>query len=207
MKKLVGERDLEAAGGGVFVVSPEMILTPSARDYASRHNIRLQWPSADAGRGDETAMDRAIRDAVTAELGRADDHVISAVRASLGEATPPGPARLPVMETPASRALRDAVDAKEGRNRAVLSAMGSNRTGILTKLTAIISDIGCDIVDVSQTLVGGYFTMILIVELDNLGAQGVSFGQFRDRLLAVTKELGLEAMIMHEDVLQAMHRV
>ena len=105
MKKLVGERDLEAAGGGVFVVSPEMILTPSARDYASRHNIRLQWPSADAGRGDETAMDRAIRDAVTAELGRADDHVISAVRASLGEATPPGPARLPVMETPASRAL------------------------------------------------------------------------------------------------------
>ena len=66
--------------------------------------------------------------------------------------------------------------------------------------------LGGDIVDVSQTLVGGYFTMILIVDLSGL-AQNTSFVDFRNSVLQATESLGLQAMLMHEDVLRAMHRV
>jgi predicted amino acid-binding ACT domain protein len=49
--------------------------------------------------------------------------------------------------------------------------------------------------------------MILIVEIDSLEAQNVTFEQFRNELAKETSALGLEAMIVHEDVLKAMHRV
>ena len=49
--------------------------------------------------------------------------------------------------------------------------------------------------------------MILIVEIDSLKTQNITFEQFRDELSKETTALGLEAMIVHEDVLKAMHRV
>ena len=52
---------------------------------------------------------------------------------------------------------------------------------------------------------GGYFTMILIVDLAGLGKH--TFEQFRELLLGEVRALGLEGMLMHEDVLRAMHRV
>ena len=75
MKKLVTERELEhVTKGGAFQVTSDMILTPSARDFASRNGISLAYDGdqATAAGGNETAMDRAIREIVTAELGRAE---------------------------------------------------------------------------------------------------------------------------------------
>ncbi len=202
MKKLVTERELEhVTKGGAFQVTSDMILTPSARDFASRNGISLAYDGdqATAAGGNETAMDRAIREIVTAELGRADATVISAVRSAVGPGQP--------AESPASQAVRTAAREAGGRNRAVLSAMGENRSGILSRLTTAISGTGCDILDVTQTLVGGYFTMMLIVEIDSLEQDGLTFGEFRTRVLDEVKALGLEGMLMHEDVLRAMHRV
>ena len=85
--------------------------------------------------------------------------------------------------------------------------VGQNRTGILSRLTDVISGLGCDIQNVSQTIVSGYFTMILIVEVESLQKQGKTFDEFRRALLKETEALGLQAMVMHEDVLKAMHRV
>lgn len=199
MKKLVTERDLEDHGPGDFPVSPEMILTPSARDYASRSGIHLIWPDDPKKGATDSDMDRAIREMVVAELGHADPSILAAVRTALPGSKPARRDRL--TQSPASLALRAAIEGGEG-DRAVLSAMGKNSTGILAKVTATISDMGLDIVNVSQTIVGGYFTMIVIIELGGRG-----FDTFRDKLLAEGKSLGIEVMLMHEDVLQAMHRV
>jgi ACT domain-containing protein len=202
MKKLVTERELETlVKGGSFQVTGDMIVTPSARDFASRNGIQLQYNTDTASRPD-SAMDRAIREAVEAELGLADPSVIGAVRNAMGGS---GSAKAtPLRDSPASRAVRDAAIAKDGQNRAVLSAMGENRKGILSTLTHAISDLGGDIQDVSQTLVGGYFTMILIVNLDGVPD---GFGSFREKVLEAVSALGLEGMFMHEDILRAMHRV
>ncbi|MFT5431948.1 MAG: ACT domain-containing protein [Myxococcota bacterium] len=221
MKTLITHSELDGLeSGSTFPVTTDMLLTPSARDYASAHGIRLVYPERNQ-KPSESPMDRAIREAVLAELGEVDAAVIDAVRAGVAGATSPtGTLSAPgnsVSTSPASArsASANAVHigneilkrAETPRNRAVLSAMGENRTGILGSLTSAIASHGCDIVDVSQTLVGGYFTVILIVELDNLSAGGKTFADFRAPMLAEAKKLGLEAMLMHEDILRAMHRV
>ena len=199
MKKLVTERDLEDHGPGDYPVTPEMILTPSARDYASRNGIKLIWPDDPKKADDDSDMDKAIREMVMAELGHADPSVLAAVRSALPGS--PAPRRDRLKQSPASLALRAAIEGTRS-DRAVLSAMGKNTSGILAKVTGTISEMGLDIVNVSQTIVGGYFTMIVIIELG-----GRSFDTFRDKLVGQGKALGIEVMLMHEDVLQAMHRV
>lgn len=209
MKRLITERELEDhPEGQPFAVKPDMIVTPSARDYASRHGVALIYASQKeaAAPEAESAMDRAIRDAVIAELGHADREVMHAVRAATSRAgVSAGTGADPLAG--ASAALMRAAREKDKTSRAVLAAMGTNRTGILSRLTSVLSENDCDIVNVSQTIVDGYFNMILIVEIGGLEAAGITFDDFRTRVLNETTALGLEAMLMHEDVLRAMHRV
>ncbi|HIA04901.1 MAG TPA: hypothetical protein EYN06_02490 [Myxococcales bacterium] len=204
MKKLITESELESVGkDGQFMVESHMILTPSAHDYASRNGLKLVYPAAESSEAavNESEMDRAIREAVVAEFGRADRTVMQAVRSGLAgsentQSTPNSSAR-----------VLSALHQGDGKSRAVVAAVGANQTGILSRLTNTISKFGCDVKNVSQTLVGGYFTMILIVEIDSLNNQNITFEQFRDELAKETAALGLEAMIVHEDVLKAMHRI
>lgn len=201
MKKLVTEKDVETgANNGEFLVNAQMILTPSAKDYALRHGIALVYPEQSSESSNESAMDVAIREAVVAEFGRADRTIINAVRDGLtSEADAPKRAT----GEPHIKAIRS----EGSRNRVVLSAIGANQVGVLGHFTKIISGMGCDIENVSQTIVGGYFTMILIVEIDSLQARGVTFDKFRDALMTEADKLGVQAMVMHEEILNAMHRV
>ena len=207
MKKLITDKELAGHGGKSFLVEDHMILTPSARDYASREGVRLQYPQRDANASNrDSAMDQAIREIVTAELGRVDRNLIQAVRRGVASAvTPETPAvgTVETNESPAVSTLRRG----DTTNRGVLSITGVNRAGILGTFTQLISDHGCDIVNVSQTVVAGFFTMVLIVDLQPLSDKKVSFEHFRKGVLEESKRLGVEAMLMHEDVLKAMHRV
>ena len=202
MKTLITEKDLEArVTGDEFAVAPDMLLTPSARDFASRNGIRLIYPDS-AVKRTETDMERAIREAVAAELGQEVPEVVAAVRAGLGGQTgqpASGQADISAQVLKRTESTRT--------SRAVLSTVGANRTGILGRLTGIMAKLECDIHDVSQTIVSGYFTMILVVDITEYEARGGTFGDFRKAVLAETAALGLESMLMHEDVLTAMHRV
>ena len=92
---------------------------------------------------------------------------------------------------------------KTGR-RAVVTSTGKNRKGIVAKIAQAIADAGGDIVDISQTLVSDYFTMIIIVDT---GALSVSFAEFKARLEHTVAASGAECLVMHEDVVNALQRV
>ncbi len=205
MKRLITEQDLERLGkGATFQVEPQMIVTPSARDFAAQHQITLAYASGRAGQTEESALDRAIKDIVASELGRSDPALVEAVRAELahvGVASAEPPTDL----TPVAGPIPVPLPRDPGGNRAVITATGINRTGILGRLTTAVSKLGGDIQDVSQTIVAGYFTMILVVELGE--ARRTTFDAFRAEVLGACKELGLQGVVMHEDVLKAMHRV
>lgn len=90
------------------------------------------------------------------------------------------------------------------RQRAILTTTGRNRRGIVARLTQQIADGGGDILDISQTLVSDYFTMIIIVDVSRLD---LTFAEFKERLLAACRDLELSANIIHEDVVRAFQRV
>ena len=93
---------------------------------------------------------------------------------------------------------------RRGGGRAVVTTTGKNQRGIVAKIAQAIADAGGDIVDISQTLVSDYFTMIIIVDTSALA---VSFAEFKSRLERTVSSLGAECLVMHEGVVNALQRV
>jgi ACT domain-containing protein len=107
----------------------------------------------------------------------------------------------------AERAGKPAAGPSDGSRRggrAVVTTTGKNQRGIVAKIAQAIADAGGDIVDISQTLVSDYFTMIIIVDT---GALSVSFAEFKSRLERTVAASGAECLVMHEDVVNALQRV
>ena len=88
--------------------------------------------------------------------------------------------------------------------RAVVTTTGKNQRGIVANIAQAIADAGGDIVDISQTLISDYFTMIIIVDTSALA---VSFAEFKARLERTVSATGAECLVMHEDVVNAIQRV
>ena len=86
----------------------------------------------------------------------------------------------------------------------MVTTTGKNQRGIVANIAQAIADAGGDIVDISQTLVSDYFTMIIIVDT---GALSVSFAEFKARLERTVPRAGAECLVMHEDVVNALQRV
>ena len=89
-------------------------------------------------------------------------------------------------------------------NRIIVTVVGHDRTGIIAETSRVLADAGVNIVDISQTLLGEFFVMILLADLTHatLGLDAVKV-----RLHAKAQELGLKIDAQHEDVFKFMHRV
>lgn len=90
------------------------------------------------------------------------------------------------------------------RDRAVVTATGRNRRGIIAAIAAAVTAAGGDIADISQTIVSDFFTMIMVVDIGELE---VPFPQFKQRVTEAAAELAIRAVVMHEDVMRSLQRV
>ena len=71
------------------------------------------------------------------------------------------------------------------------------------KVSAKVSEYEANIIDISQSVVGEYFAMIMLVEF---GA-GADFGAFVDAMRILGEQNGLIIQAMHEDIFNSMHRI
>ncbi len=88
--------------------------------------------------------------------------------------------------------------------KAVISVIGKDSVGIIAKISTECAAFGANILDISQTVLEEYFTMIMIVDIKELN---VSFNNFVDHLSETGKKDGLEIHVMHEDIFNSMHRI
>ena len=88
--------------------------------------------------------------------------------------------------------------------KAVISVIGKDSVGIIAKVSAGCAEAHANILDISQTVLQEYFTMIMIVAVDELSEP---FAAFIDRMEKLGKEAGLDIHVMHEDIFNAMHRI
>jgi ACT domain-containing protein len=91
--------------------------------------------------------------------------------------------------------------------RIVISATGRNTVGIVARLAAAIVEFSGDIQDISQTVVGEYFTMIIVVDISGATSQGTTFAQLKQRLLQIAEDMGIHVVALHDDILSTMHGV
>src|SRR5699024_2637177 len=89
------------------------------------------------------------------------------------------------------------------KRRAVVSVVGKDKVGIIAKVTMTLAKNGINILDISQTILDDFFTMIMIVDVskqDHL--DGV-----RNQLNEVGDDLGLKITVQLKVIFQSMHRV
>jgi ACT domain-containing protein len=98
-----------------------------------------------------------------------------------------------------------AVNQKEKNTmRAVITVIGKDRVGIIAGVSKILADANVNILDITQTIMQGLFTMIMLVEISG---SSISFEQLSGNLAAKGDELGLKIRIQHEDIFKSMHEI
>jgi len=88
--------------------------------------------------------------------------------------------------------------------KAVVTVLGLDKVGITAKVCAVLADTNINILDISQTIVGGYFNMVMVVDITEAKD---AFATAAEKLQAVGEEMGLEIKIQHTDIFDAMHRI
>lgn len=88
--------------------------------------------------------------------------------------------------------------------RAILTVIGADRVGIIAAISAALAERQVNILDITQTVMQEYFTMVMLVDLSNIN---VPFSELVDTLKARGEELGLEVRIQREDIFKSMHQI
>ena len=88
--------------------------------------------------------------------------------------------------------------------KAVVSVIGRDAVGIIAKVSTGCAEYGANILDISQTVLHDYFTMIMFVDIEKLN---LPFNDFVDRMAEQGRKEGLEIHVMHEDIFNSMHRI
>lgn len=89
-------------------------------------------------------------------------------------------------------------------NRAIVTVVGKDRVGIIAALSSILAEANANIVDISQTILQEFFTMVMIADLSGCT---LDLAELQDRLARKGEELGVKVTVQHEKVFGYMHRV
>lgn len=87
---------------------------------------------------------------------------------------------------------------------AIITVVGSDKVGIIAKVSQYLSDHKINIADITQTILSGNFVMMMMVDLQNAD---ISIDELRNDMNKKSEEMGVEINIMSEKVFSAMHRV
>ncbi len=88
--------------------------------------------------------------------------------------------------------------------KAVITVVGCDSTGIIAKVSGKCAEYSVNIIDISQSVIENYFTMMMVVDIDKCS---IDYKDFVDIMNDMGKENDLEIHMMHEDIFNSMHKI
>ena len=88
--------------------------------------------------------------------------------------------------------------------KAIVTVIGKDQVGIIAAVCALLSEKNVNVMDISQTIMQEYFTMMMLVDAS---AATVPFAQLKEELAAAGEARNLDIRIQREDIFNAMHRI
>jgi ACT domain-containing protein len=88
--------------------------------------------------------------------------------------------------------------------RVIVTVIGHDRTGIIAAVSTVLAAGGANIIDISQTTLREFFTMIMMVDLEKAT---LPFDELKRQLQLKGEQMGLRIDAQHEDVFKYMHRI
>jgi ACT domain-containing protein len=87
---------------------------------------------------------------------------------------------------------------------AIITVVGTDRVGIISRISAFLAERNINIEDISQTILSGNFVMMMMV---NLSRSARDLETVKGELNEIGQEMGVSVSLMHEQVFTAMHRI
>lgn len=97
-----------------------------------------------------------------------------------------------------------AMNDNAAKNRAIITVLGSDRSGIVAAVAGALAEHDANILDISQTILQGIFTMTMLVDL---GDADVVFAELQEQLTTLSKRLGVQITMQREEVFNFMYRL
>lgn len=88
--------------------------------------------------------------------------------------------------------------------KGIITVVGKDSVGIIAKICTALAEEEINILDISQTIVQGYFNMMMIVDLDKVEKR---FVEVSEKLEKVGQEVGVVVKLQHEEIFNSMHRI
>ena len=88
--------------------------------------------------------------------------------------------------------------------KAIVTVVGKDAVGIIANVCTVLADYNVNVMDISQTVMQGYFTMMMVVDVSAATAPVAALAQ---QLEEKGREMNLSIRLQREDIFEAMHRV
>ncbi len=89
-------------------------------------------------------------------------------------------------------------------DKAIITVVGKDAVGIIAKVCTYLSGTRINVLDISQTIVSGYFNMMMIVDMKQAAK---SFMECQKDLNALGEEIGVAIKCQREEIFEKMHRI
>lgn len=88
--------------------------------------------------------------------------------------------------------------------KAIVTVVGQDRVGIIASVCTQLAAYNVNVLDISQTVMQGYFTMMMATEISQCS---IPLAELVQRMEQAGKDMGLSIHVQREDIFQAMHRI
>ena len=88
--------------------------------------------------------------------------------------------------------------------KAIVTVVGKDQVGIIAAVCIKLAEYNVNVLDISQTVMQGYFTMMMVVDVSKCG---VELAQLCTIMEETGKERNLSIRVQREDIFEAMHRI
>ncbi len=88
--------------------------------------------------------------------------------------------------------------------KGIITVLGKDQVGIIAKVCIALADEGINILDISQTIVSGWFNMMMVVDLTTSCHK---FDEIVVKLNELGNEIGVDIKLQREDIFDSMHRI
>lgn len=88
--------------------------------------------------------------------------------------------------------------------KAIVTVVGKDAVGIIAGVCVELAGYNVNVLDISQTVMQGYFTMMMVVDVSGCK---LPLAEMAKKLEEKGKEMGLSIRLQREDIFEAMHRV
>lgn len=88
--------------------------------------------------------------------------------------------------------------------KTIITVIGKDTVGIIAKVCTYLAENQVNVLDISQTIVQGFFNMMMIVDANQ---SAKPFEVLSNELTAIGEQIGVSIKVQHEDIFNSMHRI